>query len=181
MGLPPLPLLPPIPLLLLLLQLQQGDPDHIYDKFIKPFCLLFFHGRKHSSLGWVCLKKFRASSRKQVDSKVCHFFQQKLWVFRNFPHIQTFRVEKRGNGNGGKTWVSQALFFKTSTRQAVTLREQWIFGSKVSPLCNMARQKSWFQRGRIFFQWYELCVCIYIYIFIFCWGDGEQVLLKWNL
>lgn len=179
MGLPPLPLLPPIPLLLLLLQLQQGDPDHIYDKFIKPFCLLFFHGRKHSSLGWVCLKNLGHQAESRLILRFAIFFQQKLWVFRNFPHIQTFRVEKRGNGNGGKTLVSQALFF-----QKLPLARRWLWESNESsarrfhPFATWQGRRVDFQRGRIFFQWYELCV-LYIYIYSFFAG-GMESRSYWN-
>ena len=178
MGLPPLPLLPPIPLLLLLLQLQQGDPDHIYDKFIKPFCLLFFMGENiHLWDGYVS-KNLGHQAESRLILRFAIFFQQKLWVFRNFPHIQTFRVEKRGNGNGGKTWVSQALFFLNfhspggDFERAMNLRLEGF-----TPLQHGKAEELISKRKDIFPMIWAMCMYIYIYSFF---AGGMESRSYWN-
>lgn len=108
-GLPPLPLLPPIPLLLLLLQLQEGDPDHIYDKFIEPFCLLFFMGENiHLWDGYVPKNSgHRAESRLILRFAI--FFSKNFRCSGIF-HTSKLSVLKSGEtGPLARRWFERAM------------------------------------------------------------------------
>lgn len=90
-----------------------------------------------------------------------------IFFSKNFRCSGIFHTSKLSVLKSGETGPLARRWFE---------REQWIFGSKVSPLCNMARQKSWFSKRKDMFS----NDMSYIYIYIHFLLGGMESRSYWN-